>query len=68
MLKFRRTKMWVLVIIFAVGTGGYGTGPAVNFQEFNTKSKCERARETVVTQTRLEYPNVKTLRAFCIER
>jgi hypothetical protein len=60
--------MWVLVIIFAVGTGGYQTGPAVNFQEFNTRPKCETALKEILYQTRMDYPNLRTLKGFCIER
>lgn len=39
--------MWVLIVIFAIGTGGYTRGPAVNFQEFNSKERCEEALKII---------------------
>jgi len=41
---------WILIIMFGVGTGGYGSGLAVNFQEFTSKEKCEYHKQVIINE------------------
>ena len=55
LLKNMGGKMtWILIVWFGVGTGGYGQGMAVNFQEFNTRESCESALKVIQDNTKIK--------------
>jgi len=66
--------MWILIVFFAVGTGGYQHGMAVNFQEFNTKATCEAAIKSINDKTDRNAPwpssdtIVKNFAGYCVEK
>lgn len=43
--------MWVLIVIFTVGTGGYTNGKAIAFQEFTTEERCQSALNVIIEKT-----------------
>ena len=68
--------MWVLIVLFSVGTGGYGSGKAVNFQEFTTKERCESALKLINDKTDIRLSNwprdgestIREIHGNCVEK
>ena len=59
--------MYVLVVWFVVAVNAHSSGPAVNFQEFSSKKRCEEVLTIVCENSKSKYYNSE-IRGICVEK